>query len=142
MAVGRERGGIAELLDLIEERRDALAYDWRTRFHLGLDAVPEVMGWGEAVGHVRILRADPSSMLASAVEGWAFPISREALALYDIFDVTVQVNSDPKKGRPKPHSGRPYEIDGRDKTRRGNAAGRTREQVIAILNAHGHSIPV
>jgi hypothetical protein len=35
------------------------------------------------------LALDPASHLAAAVNGWEYPISREAIALADIFDITV-----------------------------------------------------
>jgi hypothetical protein len=90
-----------------------------------------------------ILRRDPSSMIAAAIEGWDHPISREALALYDLFDVTVQVNSDPKRGKPQPHSGRPYKVETAKESKRiGDVGDRTRAEVVAILNARGHSLPV
>jgi hypothetical protein len=41
------RGGILQLLDLVEERRAAVDYDFRTRFRMGWDDLPEAMGWDE-----------------------------------------------------------------------------------------------
>ena len=141
---GRIRGGICELLDLIEEHRGALEYDYRTRFPGitdGLDGVPAQMGWGETLRMVHILRADPSSALASAMAGWDYPISREALAILDLYDLTMAANSDPKK-RPKPNSGRPFDTSSKTTRRVGKTDGRTREEIVAILNAMGHQIPV
>jgi hypothetical protein len=99
---------------------------------MGVDELPDAMGYDEAARLVGILRADPSSALASSMEGWDFPISREALALYDLFDLTVQANSDPKKGKPKPHGGRPFQPPP-ETHQHGNASGRSREEVEAIL---------
>lgn len=141
---GRVRGGICELLDLIEEHRGALEYDYRTRFPGitdGLDGIPAQMGWGEAARMVNILRADPSSALASAMAGWDFPISREALATLDLYDLMMAANSDPKK-RVKPHSGRPFDMSSKTERKLGNAGGRTRAEVVEILNAMGHQLPV
>lgn len=138
---GREPGGILGLLELIEERPTAVAYDWRTRFHMGIEDLPEKMGWGEAVGHVRILRADPSSMIAAAIEGWTHPISREALILMDLYDLDMRVAVGGKKS-PKPHPGRPYSMDVKSRERKGDAGGRSKAQVRDILNAHGHNLPV
>lgn len=130
MAGGRsdERGGILKLLDLIEEHRAAFDYDWRTRFHLPLDSVPTVMGWGEAVRLAGILRADPSSMLAASMEGWKYPVTREAIALARLYDLEY-AKTGAKRREPYPM---PWNEDG-VKTSRGNAAGRTPEQVKAIL---------
>jgi hypothetical protein len=53
----------------------------------------------------------------------------------------VLANSDTKKGKPKPHSGRPFKVNDRQERRFGNTKGRTREEVVAILNGLGHSLP-
>jgi hypothetical protein len=123
-----ERGGILGLLDLIEEHRAAFEYDWRTRFHLSLSVVPAEMDWGEAVRLAGILRADPSSMLAAAMEGWGYPLSRETAAILDLFDLEhAKANK-----KAKPHKGRPW-ADQPTTEQRGDAAGRTPEEVKAIL---------
>lgn len=91
---------------------------------------------------VVILRSDPSSAISAALEGWDYPISRETLALLDIYDLTVAANSDPKKGRPKPHGGRPFPMDDRREQRWGDTGGRSRAEIVKILNDLGHNIPV
>ena len=92
---------------------------------------------------MRILRNDPSSQIAAAIEGWDHPITREALALFDVYDVTVAANSDKRK-RPKPHPGRPFKLNAatQGERQRGDAGGRSREEVIRILNSLGHNLPV
>lgn len=145
MAEGRcVRGGICGLLDLIEEHRGALEYDFRTRFPGitdGLDGVPTQMGWGEVVRQVGILRADPSSALASGLAGWDYPISRETLAILDLYDLMMAANSDPKK-RPKPHTGRPFDMSTKTVKKIGKTDGRTRAEIVEILNSLGHQLPV
>lgn len=100
------------------------------------------MTWGEAIRLAGVLTRDPSSAIAAALAGWAYPITHEALALYDLFDVTVIANSDSKKGRPKPHAGRPFKMDDRSKQKYGNTGGRSRAEVVEILNSMGHNLPV
>lgn len=139
MAGGLSRGGILGLLDLIEEHPGAVEYDWRTRFHAPASEIGLSFGWGEALRLVKILRADPSSMIAAALEGWDHPISREALILMDQFDLDLQVATG-GKAKDK-HPGRPYRTDDRTRTRHGNAAGRSHAEIRDILNAHGHSLP-
>lgn len=98
-----------------------------------LAAVPGDMAWDEALRAITILRSDPSSAIAAAIEGWDYPIDRTTLALYDLYDLTVMANSDPKKGRPTPHNGRPFKMDTRETAKVGNAAGRSPAQVLEAL---------
>jgi len=93
------------------------------------------IGWDEAIRLVTILRADPSSMLAAAREGWAHPVVRTDAVLMDLYDLEHR-KAGQKGFKPYP---RPWKTD-RSTTRVGNAAGRTRDQVIAILRAHGHGL--
>lgn len=133
MAGGRGvGGGILGLILLIEEHRAALRYDWRTRFHLSLDAVPAEVGWSEALDLVRILRADPSSQLAAAVEGWAYPLERVAWMIADLIDLEGQKAAG-KKWKSYP---RPSQANATDTRRHGNAAGRTPDEVKALLRTH------
>ena len=135
-------GGIFGLLGLIRDHRGAVEYDLRHRFGLGLRDVGGTVTLSEVARLVVILRADPSSAIAAALEGWDFPISREALAIYDLYDLTVLANSDTKKGKPKPRPGRPFPMTDRQERKWGNTGGRTREEVVAILNGLGHNLPV
>lgn len=94
------------------------------------------MTWGEALRLIKVLRADTTSQFAAAMEGWDFPASRELLATLDLFDLTVMANSDSKKGKPEPHSGRPFKVDGRTRSKKGSVDGWTRDEVEAILHRH------
>lgn len=137
MAGGREPGGICGLLDLIEEHRAALRYDWRARFGKGFESVPDEIGWDEALDLVRILRADPSSQLAASIEGWTYPLERLGWMLADLIDVQGQTAAGKKwKTYPRP-------MKAKDKTQRwGDVGGRSRAEVVAILNGMGHTLPV
>lgn len=129
---------------MIDQHRGAIEYDFRTRFpglRRGVDSIGRRdMSWGEATRLLSILRADPSSAFAAALEGWDHPISREALILMDQFDLDVQINSDPKKGKP-PRYRRPFPVEDKQRQRFGNTGGRTRAEVVEILNALGHDLP-
>lgn len=130
-------GGILGLLDLIEEHRGAVEYDWRSRFGLGLAAsVPSVVGWGEAVRLVRVLASDPSSQLAAALQGWAYPLERTGWMLADLIDVQI-AKSGAKRATPYP---RPTPSRRRQKW--GDTGGRSRAEVVSILNQLGHTLPV
>lgn len=133
-------GGVFGLLGLIQSHRGAVEYDLRSRFGLGLRDVGWTISLWEMARLVTILRSDPSSAIASALEGWDYPIDRTALAVLDLHDRFVEANSGKKK--PPPHPGRPWKRDDRQRERKGNAAGRSRAEVVAILNAHGHELPV
>lgn len=100
------------------------------------------MTFGEALRLLEVLRADPSSAVAAALEGWDYPISRETLAMLDTFDLTRALHADPKKGAPKPHPGRPFKTDQRAAQRFGDTKGRSRAEVVEILNRLGHHLPV
>lgn len=134
MAGGRSlRGGILGLLDLIEEHRVALRYDWRARFGRGLDeSVPDDIGWSEALDLVRVLRSDPSTMLAASVEDWEYPLSRTEAILADMWDLSY-AKAGAKKRERYP---RPFKQAGSSQ-HWGDTGGRSREEVEAILLARG-----
>jgi hypothetical protein len=75
-------------------------YDFRTRFGCGLNVIGRDMTLAEAARHAERFRADPSSALAAEIEGWEYPISREALTLMDLWDLTSIAQQLPKKRRP------------------------------------------
>ena len=121
------------LRDLIERHRGAFEYDWRTRFRKPLSIVgTRKMSWGEAWRLVEILSMDPSSYVAAAVHEWKSPVSREWLVLADLWDAQAVQSYQKPKPYPRPF-GDPAA------TRRGRTR-KTRAEVIAILNAHGHEI--
>lgn len=137
-------GGIFGLLGLIAQHRGAVEYDWRTRFRCGLSVIGDGMSLPEAARLALILRSDPSSMIAAAMEGWEYPVSRAEIIALDTYDLTLQLNWDRKKNGPAPlHHLRPGKPqDDRQRTRRGDTKGRTTAEVIAILRHHGHGVPV
>lgn len=133
--LGGEPGGIVGLLDLIEEHRGPLEYDWRARFGLPLSVVgTDAMTWGEAARLVTILASDPSSMTAASVGGWDYPTTREALVMMDLFDLQHMSKS---KKKPKPYP-RPWKAAAA-RTRVGRTS-MTTEQIDAVLRRHGHDL--
>jgi hypothetical protein len=105
---------------------------------VGVDQVGRKITWGEAMRLLTVLAADPSSHLAAALAGWSHPMSREAMILADLFDVQLASKS---KKKPQPYP-RPWVKKGMASKRHGDTAGRSRADVVAILNAHGHQLPV
>lgn len=65
---------------------------------------------------------DPTSAVAAARAGWTHPISREAMALMDVFDLLYAVNSK----TPEQHNGRPWKT-------RSSVVGRSAADVMALL---------
>lgn len=88
----------------IDDHRGALEYEWRARFGLPLTVVgtPE-MTWGEATRLVEVITQDPASPLTAAVSGWDYPLSREAMALVDLFDLTVTAHAGRRAKDIKPY---------------------------------------
>lgn len=132
----RSRGGILALLDLIEEHRGAVEYDFRSRLHVGADEIGRSIGWGEAIRLVRILRSDPSTMLAASVEKWEYPLSRTDAILADMWDLSY-AKAGAKKRERYP---RPFKQKSGKSQAWGDTAGRSREEIVEILRAHGHSL--
>lgn len=127
----REPGGIAGLLDLIEEHRSAFEYDWRSRFGLPLRSVFRgEMTWREALALTRELYRDPASHVSAAVAEWAHPMSREAFVLADVYDVMAKANF--KNTRPYP---RPT-----NQPKRSQRPRHSQATIRAALAARGHGM--
>lgn len=93
------------------------------------------MSWGEALRLAEIVRADPSSMLAAAAEGWSHPVTRGELIAMDQFDLTYAATG-AKNRKPYP---RPFPL--RDRTRKGKPLPRS-EALERLRRDFGHDIPV
>lgn len=132
------RGKIRRLVQLIDEHPEAFAYDWRTRFGLPLAALFDGrMSWDEAYDLATVLASDPTSRVGVAVSGLAYPWSTEAGILADLYDVTTQANTNPKRKsswRPRP---RPYETDSKEVSRSAKPT-LTQDRIRAALAAVGH----
>lgn len=86
----------------MDEHRGAFEYDWRTRFQLPLEDVPDAMSWGEAWRMFGILSLDPSSWVAAKMAGWKYPASRTDLVLRDSFDLAFRKVKKHPKPYPRP----------------------------------------
>ena len=91
------------------------------------------MTWGEAMRLTRQLGSDPSTMVAAALNGWDYPVSREALSLADLYDVFCAANFKDAKPYPRPWASKPK--SGRAKP----DASLTQEEIIAALRRAGHT---
>lgn len=88
------------VLGVLREYRGAVEYDISSRFPgrfpRGLRSVGDTCTLQELARLIEILRADPSSALAAAIEGWTHPVSREAAILMDLWDLEA-IKSGAKK---------------------------------------------
>lgn len=120
---------------MIDEHTDAFVYDWRVRFGVSIfEALAGRAPWGETASLFRALVNDPTSHVAVAVHGLTGPLTREGYILADLYDVFMFANWNRKGTRPKPYP-RPSD---EPPPRIGNTGGRSRDEVLAILAAHGH----
>lgn len=109
--------------------RGAFEYDWRTRFREPLSSVPECIGWGEAWRLFVELMGDPSSHVAASVAGWQYPLSREGIALLDLFDMTGRASWGKKhKAHPRPWDDPPKKFGTGRKTKTQWAEFKARKQ--------------
>lgn len=102
---------------------------------MSVESIGTEMPWDEAVRLARWLRGDPSSAIATAAEGWEYPLSRLEAMIADLWDLEYMKASS-KKPIKYP---RPYKTN-QEKVRRGNAAGRTPEQVHSALRQIGTDV--
>ncbi len=87
------------------------------------------MSYGEAFRITQHLALDPSSAVCASLNDWAYPLSRDALVLMDIFDLQHLSKS---KRKPPAYT-RPWpEREKRTFARTALA----RDELMAILNAH------
>lgn len=124
MDVGREPGGIIAVVDLLDDHTAAFIYDFRHRFGLGLSDLGSKVSWLEVWHLVSVLLRDPSSWLATSLQGWHHPISYEWAALAATYDLLAQVHS---KRKPKPYP-RPWSGSGK-----GSRKGTVRKDARDIL---------
>lgn len=122
---------------MIRAHRGAFEFDWRARLHSSLRDIGESMTWGEALRHTKRLVTDPASALGAEMAGWDYPLTRDAMATMDLFDLTHQVAwlQGGKKG-PKP---KPYPRPWPDKTKTRPRPTVSQAEVIAALRRAGHT---
>lgn len=98
------------------------------------------MTWGEAVRHTNRLVNDPSSAVAVALNGWEYPVTFEAIAVMNLFDLMHEIawaQGGGKGARPKPHP-RPWP----KQTTKLAKPTVSQDEVIAALRLAGHMGPI
>lgn len=100
---GGAPGGIARLLDVVEEHRTALRFDFRDRFQLSLDDAGDRYTFGEAADLIFGLAATEGTSTHASVQSWRYPLSKTDRMLQHLVELTAAVHRDPKK-QPQPIS--------------------------------------
>lgn len=95
-------GGILRLLELIDTHTVAISSDFRSLYNLSIFEVGETYTYKEAIYLTAALYTNPNSLLFTSINEWDFPVSREFLALADLYDLTFAVNSKKKVKYPRP----------------------------------------
>lgn len=101
MAARCSAGGILKLCELIAEHPAELAYDFRSRFSLGINEIGISVRLDEAVMLTSVLLRDPSSWLQAQKFGWQYPVTREWMILANTFDLDFAIAAG-KKAKPYP----------------------------------------
>lgn len=130
-------GGIFGLLGVVSEYRGALEYDFWFRFGTGLEVIGTGMSLTTAARLTKIIRSDPSSALAAAVEGWDHPVSREAAVLMDLWDLEAAKSG----AKSPPRYPRVWAARG-EQERMGDVGGRSPDEVRDILRKARGGAPV
>ncbi len=119
---------------MLDAHRGAFEHDWRARFRLPLTVVgTDEMSWGEALRLTQQLHSDPGTMVSAALNGWDYPVSREALALFDLYDLYANTHYKGPKPYPRPWASKPKSGVAKPD------ASLTQEEIIAALRAAGHT---
>lgn len=108
-ALRSDRPPILTLLDAMDEHLGAFEYDWRERFNRPLSEVfSGAMSWREAWNLTHELLLDSSSRIGAAFAGLAYPMSREAFILVDLYDLQHASKAKRKiKPYPRPNDSKP-----------------------------------
>lgn len=123
----------------VADHGDALAYDFRHRFHLPLSAIFDgTVGYRDGWALIQGLAVDMGSHYSASLNGWDYPLSYEAFALASTYDLLMAANADPKKRRGIKPFPKPW--PDKDTTQ---SAKPTVDQatVIRMLEARGHPTP-
>lgn len=85
------------------------------------------MSWGEARRLTERLAKDTSSEVGAALAGWQYPASRQALAIFDLYDATANAHFKKPKRYPRPWDPAPKKY--------GNAS-LSIDELGSVLNQH------
>ncbi len=87
---GGAPGGIVRLLDVVEEHRAALRFDFRDRFGLSLDDAGDGYTFGEAIDLTLELLDEQGTRSHAAVRGWSYPLSWSSQMLQHLVEINAR----------------------------------------------------
>jgi hypothetical protein len=123
---GSGSGGIVKLRELIEEHPSELAYDFRSRFGVGIQDIGGTVTWHEAILLTAVLLKDPASWTQAVKNGWQYPVSHEWMIARHTYDLIARAHYK----KPKPF---PAPWPDADKKTIGSKRPQTRAEVLAKL---------
>lgn len=136
-------GGIYWFRELEEKHTAALVADFRSHYNLSVFDIGINYTWREGIYLAYAILQDTTSLTFAAHNSWDYPASKEYLALLNLLDTLIQVNTDPKKSKFKPYT-RPFDTKQQTQKNTSNdinddnaVLGNTslsREQAINLLN--------
>lgn len=106
------------------------AYDFRSRFNIGLNEIGERITYFEAIHLLSILLRDTSSWLQAAESDWEYPVSREWIVSSHVYDLLAAVNS---KKKPKPYP-TPWLADGAQRLGNKKQSRKTVIERLRLMN--------
>ncbi len=87
---GGAPGGIVRLLDVVEEHRAALRFDFRDRFGLSLDDAGDRYSFGEAIDLTLELLETQGTRSHAAVRRWSYPLSHADAMLQHLVELEAR----------------------------------------------------
>lgn len=121
-------GGIIRLLEIIEKHPVAIAADFRKHYNLSIFEIGKTYTYKEAIHLTAALFNNTNSLTFAEYYSWDYPVSKEYLAVADLYDLTFAINSKKKNVKyPRPF---------KQKTEGTQNIGRTsksREEIEKIL---------
>ncbi|MGV9364526.1 hypothetical protein [Amycolatopsis sp. NPDC003731] len=116
-----------------------MAYDFRARFGLGLSAPFDgTITWAEMWDLTSQLVRDPTAHTCAALNGWEYPISREAQALASLYDLTLVANTDSKKRNQVEPYPRPWPSEDKNRSKAPTVDQQTIREALARTRENTH----
>jgi hypothetical protein len=125
----RKLGGRISLYQVTVEASLELTYDL---YNIGVrpSEIGTSIGWEESLALVTMIAQDTNTYTHAKLLKWKYPVSREYLAMADLYDLTVRINSKKKDIKPYP---RPFKYEKEKTNKIGNVEKLSKEEVLKKL---------